>query len=92
MAKARRRSVIAAAGDGRTPLICITRHLTPATNLVLFRTTLNRPASTFSRSRGRRIFSPNSRWRRGRIVRRVFGNTSDGIGRMVCRKNENVPP
>jgi hypothetical protein len=45
-------------------------------------------AKGISRSRERRTFSPNSRWRRGRNVRCVFGNTSGGIGRMVSRKRK----
>ena len=41
-------------------ILVLTRHLTPATRMVPNPTTLIRPAATFSRSGGRRIFSPNS--------------------------------
>ena len=56
----KRCSVVSAKNSKLRAVIVLKRHLTPATSLVLNPTTLIRPAATFSRSCGRRAFSPNS--------------------------------
>jgi hypothetical protein len=45
-------------------------------------------AKGISRSRERRTFSPNSRWRRGRIVRRFFKKCATGLAGRSFAKPE----